>query len=75
MLSESDAKALAAERGEKILPCRWVATSKEVEGERVCRARCVAQQIAKAEGASAVALGISSSTPSLEAFFSSESSS
>ena len=67
ILTEEQAKLLAAERGEKIIPCRWVVTSKEVDNQKICRARCVAQQIAKADGASAMSLGISSSTPSLEA--------
>lgn len=67
IMDEAQAKAIAAERNQKVIPCRWVITAKDVEGQRICRARCVAQQIAKAEGVSAISLGISSSTPSLEA--------
>ena len=69
LMDEETAKRIAKERGTSIIPCRWVITSKTVEtGEKICRSRCVAQQIAAKEGASAMSLGISSSTPSLEAF-------
>ena len=66
ILSEADARRLAAERGQSIIPCRWVLTRKaDQDGSKICRARCVAQQVASG-AASASALGISSSTPSLE---------
>ena len=66
ILSEADARRLAAERGQNIIPCRWVLTRKtDQDGSKICRARCVAQQVASG-AASASALGISSSTPSLE---------
>ena len=67
VLGEEEALALCASRGTQAIPCRWVLTEKESKGELICRARCVAQQIARLEP-SAMRLGISSSTPSLESF-------
>ena len=65
LMSEEDARRLAAERHAHVIGSRWVLTRKQnQEGKTICRARCVAQQVA--HGASASNLGISSSTPSLE---------
>lgn len=66
ILSERGAKRLAQERNTTIIGCRWVLAKKETPEGSICRAPCNAQQIA-AGGGSAVSLGISSSTPSLEA--------
>ena len=61
------AQKRAQELNVKVIPCRWVITEKTAEGQVVCRARCVAQQVASRE-ASASSLGISSNTPSCETF-------
>ena len=62
------AKAMASELHIRIIGSRWVLTSKTVEGvPNQCRARCVVQDVA-AGAQSAHHLGISSSTPSVEAF-------
>ena len=64
----SEATELANSLGIRIIPCRWVLTEKTVNGiAGPCHARCVAQESAS-EGASAQALGISSTTPNVEAF-------
>ena len=62
------AKAMASELHIRIIGSRWALTSKTVEGvPNQCRARCVVQDVA-AGAQSAHHLGISSSTPSVEAF-------
>ena len=67
VLDAPTAQSRAKELGIKIIPCRWVLTEKQVDGNTICRARCVAQQVASQE-AKASALGISSNTPSCKAF-------
>ena len=67
-MRSEEAQSLAKDLKVKIVPCRWILTSKTVEGvPGQCRARCVAQEIASG-GASAQSLGISSTTPIIEAF-------
>ena len=67
ILDAATAQARAKQLGIKVIPCRWVLTAKQAEGKNICRARCVAQQVAAHES-KASALGISSNTPSCEAF-------
>ena len=65
---EEVAGEMAKELHIRIIGSRWVLTSKTVEGiENQCRARCVVQDVATG-AQSAQNLGISSSTPSIEAF-------
>ena len=67
-ISEETARALVHELGVKIINSRWVLTTKTIEGEQnQCRARCVVQEVASGS-MSAHNLGISSATPSVEAF-------
>ena len=67
ILDGPTAQKRAQELNVKVISCRWALTEKVAEGHVVCRARCVAQQIASRE-ASASSLGISSNTPSIETF-------
>ena len=65
---EHVAKELCRDLGIRIISSRWVLTSKTIEGEpNQCRARCVVQEVASGSE-SAHNLGISSATPSIEAF-------
>ena len=65
---EEVAREMAKVHHLRIIGSRWVLTSKTVEGiENQCRARCVVQDVATG-AQSAQNLGISSSTPSIEAF-------
>ena len=67
-LVEHAAKTLSHELGVRIIGSRWVLTAKTVDGKsNQCRARCVVQEVASGSQ-SAHNLGISSSTPSIEAF-------
>eukprot|EP00435_Cladocopium_sp_Y103_P044265 s1257_g12.t1 len=71
IIGREAATMLAKKYNCKIIPCRWVITEKVVQvgdaTETICRARCVAQQVAAHE-TSASNLGISSNTPTLESF-------
>ena len=65
---ESTAKEMSQERGIKIINSRWVLTANTIGGQsNQCRARCVVQEVA-AGSQSAQNLGLSSATPSIEAF-------
>ena len=67
VLDSATAQSRAKELGIKVIPCRCVLTAKQSDGRDICRARCVAQQVAAHESKAAT-LGISSNTPSCEAF-------
>ena len=63
VLPEESAKKLAVERGQEIIPRRWVNTYKA--SKDVVRCRCVVQQVSAGAG-TAVSLGISSPTASVD---------
>ena len=67
VIGKAEAERRAAQYKCKLVPCRWVLTAKQVNDRKICRARCVAQQVASREP-TASNLGISSNTPSLESF-------
>ncbi|CAE7621986.1 unnamed protein product [Symbiodinium sp. CCMP2592] len=60
-----DAHSFAKKHGIRIIPTRWVLGHKVVNGKDSVRARCVVQDVAK--GSTASSLGLSATTPSLEA--------
>ena len=65
IVSAEEAHAFAKKHGVKIIPTRWVLGPKVVNGKEAVRARCVVQDVAK--GSTASSLGLSATTPSLEA--------
>ena len=65
VVGADEAHKFAREHGVKIIPTRWVIGPKMVNGKEAVRARCVVQDIAK--GSTASSLGLSATTPSLEA--------
>ena len=65
IVSADEAHAFAKKHGIRIIPTRWVLGPKVVNGKEAVRARCVVQDVAK--GSTASSLGLSATTPSLEA--------
>ena len=65
IVSADEARSFASKHGVRIIPTRWVIGPKMVNGKEAVRARCVVQDVAK--GSTASSLGISATTPSLEA--------
>ena len=65
IVSADEARSFASKYGVRIIPTRWVIGPKVVNGKEAVRARCVVQDVAK--GSTASSLGISATTPSLEA--------
>ena len=65
IVSADEARSFASKHGVRIIPTRWVIGPKMVSGKEAVRARCVVQDVAK--GSTASSLGISATTPSLEA--------
>ena len=65
VVGADEAQKFARQHGIKIIPTRWVIGPKVVNGKEAVRARCVVQDIAK--GSTASSLGLSATTPSLEA--------
>ena len=65
LVFEDEAKRIAAQRGESAISSRWVLARKTKYNKRLCRSRCVAQEVA--HGPSAAVLGISSATVSSDA--------
>ncbi|CAE7832618.1 unnamed protein product [Symbiodinium sp. CCMP2592] len=65
IVSADEAHAFAKKHGIRIIPTRWVLGPKVVNGKDAVRARCVVQDVAK--GSAASSLGLSATTPSLEA--------
>ena len=65
IVSADEARSFASKYGVRIIPTRWVIGPKVVNGKEAVRARCVVQDVAK--GSTASLLGISATTPSLEA--------
>ena len=65
IVSADETRSFASKYGVRIIPTRWVIGPKVVNGKEAVRARCVVQDVAK--GSTASSLGISATTPSLEA--------
>ena len=65
IVSGDEAHSFAKKHGIRIIPTRWVLGPKVVNGKEAVRARCVVQDVAK--GSTASSLGLSATTPSLEA--------
>ena len=65
IVSADEARSFASKYGVRIIPTRWVIGPKVVNGKEAVRARCVVQDVAK--GSTASSLGISATTPPLEA--------
>ena len=65
IVSADEAHSFAKKHGIRIIPTRWVLGPKVVNGKEAVCARCVVQDVAK--GSTASSLGLSATTPSLEA--------
>ena len=65
IVSADEAHTFSKKHGIRIIPTRWVLGPKVVNGKEAVRARCVVQDVAK--GSTASSLGLSATTPSLEA--------
>ena len=65
VVGADEAQRFAREHRVKIIPTRWVIGPKMVNGKEAVQARCLVQDIAK--GSAASSLGLSATTPSLEA--------
>ncbi|CAE7570397.1 unnamed protein product [Symbiodinium necroappetens] len=65
IVSADEAHSFAKKHGIRIIPTRWVLGPKVVNGKGAVRARCVVQDVAM--GSTASSLGLSATTPSLEA--------